>query len=60
MCLQPLTALIGECIIEMMTLVVRQDECCVSTTIDSIDCRMYDRDDDTCCETGRVLRVYNH
>ena len=60
-CLQTLTVLIGECMIDMMTLVVvGEEECCVSTTIDCIDWRVFDRDDDTCCcGRGRVLRGYN-
>ena len=46
---------------EMMTLVVvGEEECCASTTIECIDWRVFDRDDDTCCcGRGRVLRGYN-
>ena len=43
-CLQPLTALMGECMIAMMTLVVGEDECCVSTTIACISWCVYGRD----------------
>ena len=45
----------------MALVVVGQEECCVSTTIDYIGWRVYDIDDGTCCSRrGRVLRVHNH
>ena len=42
--LQTLTALIGECMVDMMTLVVvGEEECCVTTTIGCIAWRVYGR-----------------
>ena len=48
--LQPLTACDGLVYDkDDDTYFVGEDECCVSTTIDCIDWRVYDRDYDTCC-----------